>query len=405
MLSQDSIINIFEVISKLDTWVTSHKWTGFDPYDIRGKKFYLNLKQGQSFLLKKTYRFFEILIKISPMLMRKIFRIKPIINAKAMGLFMSSYATLYTIYRDIDFLKKSKICAAWLLKNASYGYSGLCWGYPFDWQSRILIPNGTPSSVVSAVVGDGFWHLATASGEKKYYDICKSICNFFLNDLNVDKIAEEIICFSYTPLDNFHVHNANLFVAEFLARIGRKFEIREYLDIAMKAGNYALKEQRSDGSLFYWGSIQNHYNKGYRDCYHSGFEIRSLWGLWRNLGDKRFYNSAKQYLDFFYNSYIKQSGEVWFSPNQKYPIDIHACAEAMLCPAVLYELDKERFNDNWHRVFKWTTRTMQNSDGSFGYRIYENGKFDRTPYIRWGQAWIMRALSELLKIGLHKNSL
>lgn len=329
--------------------------------------------------------------------MRKAFKIKPTINAKAMGLFMGAYSILYSVNHKIEYLERAIQCAEWLLESVSPGYSGLCWGYPFDWQAKIYIPKGTPSSVVSAVIGDGFWKLASVTGQKKYYDICKSICNFFLNNLNVDRITEEMTCFSYTPLDNFHVHNANLFVAEFLARVGRKFKINDYLKTSIKAGNYALQEQQDDGSLFYWGYFQNQYSKNHRDCYHSGFEIRALWGLWKATGDERFYKSAKRYLKFFYDSYIRENGEVWLTPDQKYPVDIHACAEAILCPAVLYDLDNERFNVNWPRVFIWTINTLRNHDGSFSYRVYKNGIIDRTPYMRWGQAWIMRALSELIK--------
>jgi len=37
---------------------------------------------------------------------------------------------------------------------------------------------------------------------------------------------------------------------------------------------------------------------------------------------------------------------------------------------------------------------MQDENGYFYYRIYKN-YVDRTPYIRWGQAWMLRGLSYL----------
>ena len=397
MQNQISLNDVIMVTTELDSWVTSHNWTGYDPYDIKGTRFHLHLAQGQSFPRKVVRKIFNIFCERLPRMTRKAFKIKPVVNSKAMGLFMAAYAILYSVHHKIEYREKAIQCAEWLLRNASSGYSGLCWGYPFDWQSKVFIPKGTPSSVVSAVVGDGFWHLAIITGKKEYYDVCKSICNFFLKDLNIDNITKEIICFSYTPIDDFHVHNANLFVAEFLARVGQKFEIRDYIETSIKAGNYALQEQQDDGSLFYWG-LQSHYCIYHRDCYHSGFEIRALWGLWKATGDKRFYE-----LKFFYDSYIKGNGEVWLTPDQKYPADIHACAEAILCPAALYELDKERFNANWPRVFKWIINTMRNHDGSFGYRNFKNRRIDRTPYIRWGQAWIMRALSELIRTLRERN--
>jgi len=173
MQNLESIKDVFKVITELDSWVISHNWTGYDPYDIKGTRFYLRLAQGGSFPIKTVRRFFDAFVERSPTLARKVFRIKPTINAKAMGLFMGAYTILYSVNHKIEYLERSIQCAEWLMKNASLGYSSLCWGYPFDWQSRVFIPKGTPSSVVSAVIGDGFWQLASVTGQKKYYDICK----------------------------------------------------------------------------------------------------------------------------------------------------------------------------------------------------------------------------------------
>jgi hypothetical protein len=38
-------------------------------------------------------------------------------------------------------------------------------------------------------------------------------------DEDEDEVDEDKICFSYTPIDNFHVHNANLFSASALFMI------------------------------------------------------------------------------------------------------------------------------------------------------------------------------------------
>jgi len=38
---------------------------------------------------------------------------------------------------------------------------------------------------------------------------------------------------------------------------------------------------------------------------------------------------------------------------------------------------------------------MQDKEGYFYYRIYKNNYVNKMPYIRWGQAWMLRALSYL----------
>jgi hypothetical protein len=46
-------------------------------------------------------------------------------------------------------------------------------------------------------------------------------------------------------------------------------------------------------------------------------------------------------------------------------------------------------------AFRWTREKMQDKDGHF-YYLRNKYRMDKTPHIRWGQAWMMRALASLL---------
>jgi rhamnogalacturonyl hydrolase YesR len=381
---------------RLDEWVDQQQWVGYDPYDLRGHPLFVRLLRLKSRLSRKVTNRILAATERAPLLTRRVFGIKKTVNAKAMGLLVAAYANLARAKGDLKSLDKAKQCADWLLRNPSSGYHGLCWGYPFDWQSIGFLPRGTPSSVVSATVGDGLWRLYEATNEQRFWDACVSICEFFLKDLNRDETDEQTLCFSYTPKDRGHVHNANLFVAEFLARVGARMQIEEYVNMAVRAGNYALNEQRPDGSLNYFGTVDDKHNAGHRDCYHSGFETRALWGLWKATGDDRFRQAALRYLDFFYRTYLRDDGAVWLRPHSQYPIDIHGCAEALLCPAALREAAPSRFDGAWPKVLNWIVANMQNPDGSFAYRKCANGRICRIAYFRWGQAWMLRSLSEVM---------
>jgi len=386
------------LISKLDSWINKNGWAGYDPYDIMGLPLCIKLQRATSKtqigLLFGKFAFYPI--KHYPLASRKIFLVKKKINSKGMGLLVGAYSRLFEATNDKEYLLNARARADWLLENVSPNYPGLCWGYPFDWQSRVFIPKNTPSSVVTTAVGDGLWILGKITGEEKYKSACVRICEFLINGLNVTAIDNKTICYSYTPVDRFLVHNANLFSAEFLARIGRESGNEEWINLGIKAGNFALKEQKSDGSISYWGGNQNHSPPDHRDCYHSGFEIRCLWGLWKATGDERFKNAALRYLDFFYQAYIGSDGTVMTFPGKKYPLDIHSCAEAMLCPAVMSEVDYGRFKHNINNIIKKSAELMQNDNGSFAYMAYNPKRIDRTPYIRWGQAWMLRGLAEVL---------
>lgn len=381
-------------LARLQSWLECNGWAGYDPYDIHGTGWYMGLAQAQSLPVRAIRKVVMSLVDRYPLITRRLARVKAI-SPKGMGLLTTAFCRLFEATGNKVYLERAMECADWLLEHPSQGYPGLSWGYPFDWQSKVFIPKWTPSAVVSTIVGDGLWHLAHSTGKARYLNACAEICEFLLQGLNRTVIDHQTLCFSYTPVDNFLVHNANLFAAEYLARVGKYLGKSEWCDISIRAGNFALREQNEDGSIFYWGRAQNHHAPNHLDCYHSGFEIRSLWALWETTEDVRFRQSAVKYLDFFYLAYIGSDGSVMTRPGVVFPVDIHACAEALLCLAVLSSVDFERFLTTVSAVLPWVLNLMQNIDGSFAYMAFKDGRVDRTPYIRWGQAWMLRALAEV----------
>ena len=392
---------LWSSIKSLDAWLETNGWRGYDPYDVKGTRIYLWLiQQGEDAplpvrVLRKTLVFFE---NQYPVWTRRFLGVRKDINPKGMGLFARGYLDLYQATGEIKFKEKALYCLNWLEDNPSEGYSGYCWGYPFDWQSVEFIPKGTPSAVVSSVVGDAFWRAYQVLEDQRYLDVCEGICKFFLKDLNIDQMDDGVVCFSYTPVDDFHVHNANLFVAEFLTRVGMKLDKKEYLEWGKRAASYALKEQNPDGSLYYWGKVQRQHNPDHIDHYHSGFEIRSLFKVGKWTGDSRFYQAADKYYRFYLENLISRTDQhvrPKMTPDALYPIDIHSCAEALLCNAALGE-EYEEARLLLPALSDWILNNLQTKAGWFIHRIQERKGRERRveiPFIRWGQAWMLRALS------------
>ncbi len=388
-------------LTRLDRWLGSNGWAGYDPYDVRGSSLftYLHNPQADRAIIPRGLRkLLSVAENQFPLAVRKCLRITPRVNAKAMGLFARAYLGWYELTRNEALLDKAKACLKWLSENPSANYRNLCWGYPFDWHTKVLIPAGTPSVVVSCVVGDAFWRAYQILGNVNYLDTCKSICQFILDDLRVDRMAADCLCFSYTPVDDFHVHNANLFASEFLVRIGREIGSSQYVDMGLQAAEYALREQNPDGSLYYWGRIQDHHSPHHIDHYHSGFEIRMLYGIWKSTLEPRFEQSWRRYYRFYQDHLLTHDGQdviPKMGPESVYPINIHSCAEAILCNATVApdELEAKRIIE---ALCRFTITTMQTQDGWFLYMIREGGRHIRIPYIRWGQAWMLAAMTQAL---------
>ena len=387
--TQDRVIHS---IQKLDNWLDKNGWAGYDPYDIKGHPMFLRLQQLQdkaSFVDKVKRKLLFSFQSLFPMTSRKLFGIKKQVNAKAMGLFASAYINLYRAEKREQYLEKAKQCIDWLLENPSEGYSGLCWGYPFDWQSRVFIPKGTPSGVVSSVCGHAFWNFYQLNQEKRYLKICENICEFYLSDLNIDIVDDNRICFSYTPVDNFHVHNANLFIAESLIRVGTEINNPKFVDIGMKALNYTLDEQNPDGSFYYWGPPDKLLY--IIDHYHTGFVLRALYSIYKITKDHQLFLKIKKCYHHYLENLFEDNMIPKLNPDSIYPINIHSCAEAILCLSTLSG-DFSEGLETLKRTTMWTIQNLQDKKGYFYYMMYPN-RIIKIPYIRWAQAWMLLALS------------
>jgi hypothetical protein len=389
-----------------EEWMEKNGYKGYDPHDIKGLPLFIYfLKPGHGVLMKIIRKPFFWAIDYFPQTMRKIFSVPKTINAKGMALFARANLNLYAVTKEDKYRERTLYCLNWLQQNSSKGYKNNSWGYPFDWQSGVFTPAGTPASVVCYAVCDAFWHAWKILGDSKYLEVCIGICNFFIEDLNIDVINEKSICFSYTPLDHLHVHNANLMVAEILVRIGKATENKQFIEVGLKASNYALEEQQQNGSILYWGNDQQFYSPGSIDHYHTGFEIRCLFGIWKNTGIDSYRVSYERYYEFYLNNFLFQKNEKILpkmTPTNLYPINIHSCAEAIILNSMLFNERNEpsKFID---KLTESIIMNVQEKDGSFIYMKRKIGRFtikDKSPYIRWGQAWMYFALSEYL---LHKE--
>jgi len=381
-----------KALESLLSWILENGWDGYDPYDIK-EYFIHNDKAGTPIAPGKKQDIYRDYDK-NPVQMLEKLGIPKRRNAKALGLLVASYVQLYQVFDDQRYLDEAMHLADWLMDNPSQGFAHLCWGYPFDWQSKLFIPKGTPSSVVSTIVGDGIWKLYRVTRDRRYLDGCISICRFITENLNIDDMGENGLCFSYTPIDDFHVHNANLFCGEFLARVGKEVENEDWLRLAERTADYAISEQNADGSIFYWGRKQNEYSPDHLDHYHSGFEIRCLFGLAEHLKAPKIYDAYQKYLDFYLKHFLMPDGLPKRTPNDPFPVNIHGAAESILMLSILSREQSELFS-HATKSLEWTLAHMHTSEGWFGYLWEPDHRMD-APFLRWGQAWMMRALAEYL---------
>jgi hypothetical protein len=332
-----------------------------------------------------------------------LFKIKPNLNAKSLGLILKSYCNLYQHTQDEEYIKKAEGLAASLLKIQSKGYKGVSWGYPFNWTSKTFVPKNTPSSVVTCIVGDAFYSLYKLTNNNSQITVCSDICFFLITELNIDTIDSERICFSYTPCDNNHVHNANLFTAEYLIRIGTEINNPEYIEYGIKALNYSLGEIKKDGSLSYWGNSDiKHlkYTLSANDHYHTGFELRCLESVSRNIAISGLKTKIEAYYKYYLNNYVGET-EIFLRPKMKFPFNIHACSEFIILNSFFLKYNFGISKEKYLRISTLLVNTMLDpKDNLFIYEIDKIGFIKikcKYKFLRWSQAWMFLALTELLR--------
>lgn len=388
-------------------YIIENNYYGWDPYDLQQIRIYKkSIYKGSSIIAganKGTFYAYErkaffIIENLFPLTCRKIFRLKPQINYKALGLLGSSFILQYKsglISREVLDKCLDEIIEK-LLNNDFLMYPGMHWGYPFDWQSKIFIPMGTPSGVVTSFVGNFFLDYRSITESNTYDHVIIKIADFFVNGLNISFEKNNEICFSYTPLDNYTVHNANLLVAEYLIKVGTLFKINDYVDKAIRAANYSINRINSDGSIFY--SSDNHGNV--IDNYHTGFIIQSLKNIDKLLPDLDLSYSLRKLYKYYIGNFFHLDRFPKLFHNKINPIDIHSVAVSILILSSFRDQDNQA-KQILQNIIELSISKMY-KNGYFFYRMYinSNGKTVykiKIPYLRWGQAWMNYALSNYLQ--------
>jgi hypothetical protein len=269
------------------------------------------------------------------------------------------------------------------------------WGQPYNWFSRKKIPANTPRTTVTTQAGHAFLDAYEILEKQEYIDIARKAGEYLLDRMQYDTDMDGDICFPYTSLDQYHVHNANVLASALLARLGNMLGEEMFIDFAERSFRFTCKYQNDDGSWFYWAPPDK--ISGKIDHYHTGFVLESLKIGSNNWnGEFPFENHLEKGTDFYLEQLFEKQSIPKMLPTSTFPVDIQSCAQALITLGEV--LPESEVKDTWLiRVADWTISNMYDEKNSyFYYRIYKN-RIDKTPYLRWGQSWMLRALSYLYK--------
>ena len=306
--------------------------------------------------------------------------------------YIMGFLAMYGASNDRKFLEKAKDIAEHLMDTSITGFSGYCWGYPFDWQTkRGLVKSGTPLITTTPYAFYAFNELYESTGESRYLDVVRSIAQFIANDIQ-DTHVESGSAASYTPYDSSQVINASAYRAACLMTAYKIFGEDRYREIAEKNTNFVVTKQRSNGSWYYSG---NDKKDAFVDHIHTCFVLKGLYQIYRLTDNTEIFASFKKGFDYYRENLFDHVGvPKTFSEakNKQFKVvELYDYAEAINLFIITESSNAN--NGMLHRLVSDLLNGWQTAEGFFVSRISKGGLRNMIPYHRWGQSQIFRSLA------------
>lgn len=392
--SDKSEYQFFEIAAtNLYKYIMKNGWEGYDPYDGLNSKFTSEFSKNSKWL--------RILISQSiknfPINIRGFLGIKKGMNLKGIGLLISAFLKLYKLTNDEKFLNNAQFCLE-LLKEKSLkkSYSDYCWAanyFNLQFSDTLGTPE-IPSIICTVTCASGFLEYYEISGSEESLKIAQSSAKFITDNLFINK--EEKSFFKYNPTDNSNiiVYNASTHGVMFLSHINKYIKNNENLGISKKVMDYIISKQKSNGEWYY--SETNGIERKQID-FHQGFILDALNDFikYTSPNDKKYMNALLKGAEFYRKNQFLPDGRCKWRYPRLWPVDIHNQAQGIITFSKLSDI-KPEYLEFAKTIAKWTIDNMQDKTGYFYYQKWPFFT-NRIPYMRWGQAWMMLALSTLLK--------
>jgi uncharacterized protein YyaL (SSP411 family) len=385
-------ISVERAFDELLQWCQARDFAGDDPFDALNSRVF----QATPLARFETPRLvWTQLVKRSPVNLRRVTLVPPQKNAKGTALFALAALANYRRLKTAEAESEARDLLDELISLQTSGYSGVAWGYNFDWQSRhFFAPRGTPMIVPTAFAGRALLQAAETFRDDQYLKIARSSCQFILQDLRRTVETTTELCFSYSPLDQTRVFNASLLAAETLASVGAVSDENEFCDFATRAARYVVKRQREDGAWVYGAAA----NQQWVDNFHTAYVLQSLSRIIKSCAvaeERAFTDALERGYNFWRERFFLADGWPKYYDDALYPGDTHSAAAAIVSLLELRHLDNGALSLA-EKIAAWLLNNMRDSRGFF---YYQRKRFHtvRAPFMRWSQAWTTYALARLLE--------
>jgi len=373
---------------RLECWGAERGWRGSDPYEgLNATRLVGPMRRsalGRRVLIQA--------VKRSPIDLRAPLGIPPRANAASVAWATSAYA----LNGFLQFGKahaRLRSAIDLLRRLRSDRYPEPCWGYHFDFQSRVFFyPAGEPNTIATAFAGMALLDAHDVLQDARLLEEARDVGRFFLRRIPRTSDGAGAF-FGYLPGDRSPIHNANMLACALLARLAASSDDGNGFRDAARAGlRWTLGHQRGDGSWHYGERP----NLAWIDNFHTGYvldAIRTCLDL--GLEDPEVDRAWRRGVAYFRRELLLADGTPKYYSTDVYPIDAQCVAQSIQTLAIAGRRIPGASDDAW-RVFDFALRRMIRTDGLPLFqrrRLWHN----RTPHMRWVVAPTLLALANLLR--------
>jgi hypothetical protein len=371
------------VLDRTEQHMRNEGYRGYDPYDgLMSPLFGLPVLRSA-----KLPRWgFQQILKRLPFQLRPSLGIAKGYNPATLGIAIQGL-----VYREQadrsstdDRRKEVERLVHELDRLQSPGFSGACWGYDFDWESRYArIPAFHPTVVATGFVTNALYLAWKHYGLEEARELCISAGSFVTRDLHKTRF-DEGFCWSYSPTDRQVVLNATMKGARLLAQAVSMGANSSLLVDASATIKYVVSRQESDGSWPY--SIGD--SRSWVDHFHTCYNLDCIHEYQSLTGDDTFRKSLSSGLDYYCSNFFTEEGAPKYYDRHLYPIDATCCAQALLTLLRFGELSQAE------KTGGWILEQMVLPQGRFKYQIHRHYA-NQLPYMRWSTGWLFAGLARL----------
>jgi len=390
---------IIDSIERFQTWHSNFGDISYDRMDFWaskmgkfGKKMFYKNK-----LLGAPFAIWGLLLENFLPNIQKLYS-KPHREVIGDAHFASAYMNLYETEGDTKYLKKAETYLSAMEKSSSKGYSGMCWGYSFGWQTYAgYWESGIPLITITPYAFWAFKRHYEITGIEKSKQIALSIAKFTLNDLNEIEMPNGMTCSSYSPVSKDIVINANTYRAAVLMEAYEMNGDEKYRAVAQRNIDFVLSYQGEKGEWYYEAKPPKN---NFIDNFHTCFVLRNLFQCYQVTKDEKILNAVKKGYQYYRENLFYDNGRPKHFAVAKYAklrkYEMYDYAEGIKLGVLLkdvlpeaYEKSKELAND--------LVSNFQTRKGYIVTRVTSFRTRHKVPYLRWPQAQLFYSLTNLLK--------